>query len=118
MRRIAFITCVQLGLSCMETIYRIGGRLDLAVTLHDHLAPKKSGRVHIGDFCSRNDIDLLRIANVNEPVVIDAVVAKQIEWLFIIGWSQIARSQLLDTPALGVLGMHPTLDRKSVVVGK
>ena len=93
----------------METIYRIGGRLDLAVTLHDHLAPKKSGRVHIGDFCSRNDIDLLRIANVNEPVVIDAVVAKQIEWLFIIGWSQIARSQLLDAPALGALGMHPTL---------
>jgi methionyl-tRNA formyltransferase len=93
----------------MQTIYRIGGRIELAATLHDHLAPKKSGRVHIDAFCSRNDIDLIRIANVNEPVVIDAVLAKQIDWLFVIGWSQIARKQLLDAPALGALGIHPTL---------
>jgi methionyl-tRNA formyltransferase len=93
----------------METIYRIGGRIQLAVTLHDHLAPHKSGRVHIGDWCSRNDIDLIRVANVNEPAVIDAVSAKRIDWLFIIGWSQIARKQLLDAPVFGALGMHPTL---------
>lgn len=93
----------------MEAIYRIGGRLELAVTLHGHLAPKKSGRVHIDDFCSRNAIDLITVANVNEPAVIDAVLARQIDWLFIIGWSQIARKQILDAPVLGALGMHPTL---------
>jgi methionyl-tRNA formyltransferase len=32
-----------------------------------------------------------------------------LDWLFIIGWSQIANKRLLDTPKLGVLGMHPTL---------
>jgi methionyl-tRNA formyltransferase len=32
-----------------------------------------------------------------------------LDWLFIIGWSQIANKRLLNTPKLGVLGMHPTL---------
>jgi methionyl-tRNA formyltransferase len=109
MPRFGFVTCVQLGLVCMEAIYRIGGRLELAVTLHDHLGQRKSGRVYIDGFCTRNAIDLIKIGNVNEPTVIDAVVAKQIDWLLIIGWSQIARKPLLDAPALGTLGIHPTL---------
>jgi methionyl-tRNA formyltransferase len=33
----------------------------------------------------------------------------QIDWLLIIGWSQIARRELLETPACGCLGMHPSL---------
>jgi methionyl-tRNA formyltransferase len=109
MRKIGFVTCVQLGLACMEAIYRIGGRLELAVTLHDHLAQKKSGRAYIEGFCNQNAIDLLKVGNVNEQSVIDAVVAKQIDWLLIIGWSQIARKPILDAPALGTLGIHPTL---------
>ncbi len=31
--RFGFVTCVQLGLSCMEEIHAVGGRLDLLLTL-------------------------------------------------------------------------------------
>lgn len=34
-RRIAFATCVQLGLSCIEEILRMNGELDLLITLKD-----------------------------------------------------------------------------------
>ena len=37
-RKIAFTTCVQLGLSCIEEIYRVGGKLDLLITLKDEKA--------------------------------------------------------------------------------
>jgi methionyl-tRNA formyltransferase len=109
MKKFGFVTCVQLGLACMETIYRLGGRLDLAVTLHDHLATKKSGRVYIDDFCASRGIDLLKAANVNDAPVVEAVLEKKLDWLFIIGWSQIARKELLEAPALGAIGIHPTL---------
>ena len=48
--RTGFVTCVTLGLSCMEEIYASGGSLSLALTLQDDQAVKKSGRVFIDDF--------------------------------------------------------------------
>ena len=45
MLRFGFITCVKLGLSCMETIYQCGGRLEFAGTLLDEQARSKSGRI-------------------------------------------------------------------------
>ncbi|KPU27541.1 methionyl-tRNA formyltransferase [Caloranaerobacter sp. TR13] len=107
--RMAFATCVQLGLSCIEEIYRIGGKLDLLITLKDEKAKNKSGRIYLDDFSNKHNIPLLKINNINDREVINALKKYQIDWLFIIGWSQIAKSELLKTPNLGCIGMHPTL---------
>jgi methionyl-tRNA formyltransferase len=107
--RFGFVTCVQLGLSCMEAIYESGGKLDLAITLNDKQAVNKSGRVYIDEFCATHGIDLIKSKHVNESEVIDAIKSHKIDWLFIIGWSQIANESVLNAPKCGVLGMHPTL---------
>ena len=36
--RFGFVTCVRLGLACMEEIYEIGGKLHLVITLPDEAA--------------------------------------------------------------------------------
>lgn len=107
--RFGFVTCVELGLSCMREIERAGGHLDLIVTLRDDLARDKAGRVWLDEFTRSHGSHLVKVANVNEPTVIEAVSDREIDWLFIIGWSQIAQKRLLATPRQGVLGMHPTL---------
>lgn len=107
--KFGFITCVQLGLSCMEAIYEVGGSLALAITLPDNLAINKSGRVYLDNFCSTHNITLLKSNHVNNIDVIDAIKNAQIDWLFIIGWSQIAGPEVLSAPRLGVLGIHPSL---------
>lgn len=107
--KFGFVTCVQLGMSCMEAIYAAGGKLDLAITLLDEQAVNKSGRVYLDAFCGAHEIPLLKTRNVNDPSAIDTIRQAEIDWLFIIGWSQIAREDLLTTPRLGVLGMHPSL---------
>lgn len=104
-----FVTCVQLGLSCMEAIYEAGGTLDFAITLPDDKSPNKSGRVFIDDFCEVRGIKLIKSAHINNLVVIEAIKSANIDWLFIIGWSQIASVDVLNAPNKGVLGMHPTL---------
>ena len=109
MARIAFATCVTLGLSCIETIYEIGGRLDLMITLKDERAKDKSGRIYLDEIAKKNNAPLLKINNINDPEVIDALKEHQIDWLFIIGWSQIAKTEVLNTPTRGCIGMHPTL---------
>ena len=107
--KLGFVTCVQLGLSCMEAIYDAGGTLDLAVTLPDDMAESKSGRVYIDNFCNANSIPLFKSSHINNLEVIDAIQSANIDWLFIIGWSQIASNDVLNSPKKGVLGVHPTL---------
>lgn len=107
--RIGFVTCVQLGLSCMEAIYAIGGRLSLVLTLPDERAALKSGRVFLDGFCAQHHVPLVKVSHINDPEAIQAIRAANVDWLFIIGWSQIASSELLEAPSCGVLGMHPTL---------
>lgn len=107
--RVGFITCVQLGLSCMEAIYDAGGSLSFAGSLLDSQAAAKSGRIYLDEFCRRHDVPLVKFRNVNDPDAVSAIRAADLDWLVIIGWSQIARDEVLAAPRLGVLGMHPTL---------
>ncbi|PCI65250.1 MAG: methionyl-tRNA formyltransferase [Gammaproteobacteria bacterium] len=107
--KFGFVTCVQLGKSCMEAIYEVGGHLDLVITLNDSQAVNKSGRVYLDEFCSANNIKLLKSSHINNDECIDAIKNHDLDWLFIIGWSQIANKNLLSTPNKGVLGIHPTL---------
>jgi methionyl-tRNA formyltransferase len=107
--RIGFVTCVQLGLSCMDEIYAAGGSLALALTLQDDQATGKSGRVLIDKFCREHSIRLEKIRNINDPAAVKAIQAHDLDWLCIIGWSQIAHREVLASAHRGALGMHPTL---------
>ena len=109
MIKIAFCTCVQLGKSCIETIISSGGHFDLLLTLHDHKSQKKSGRVYIDDIANDNVIPLYKLNHINDADVAEVVKKHEIDWLFIIGWSQIASIDILKVPRKGVIGAHPTL---------
>jgi methionyl-tRNA formyltransferase len=93
----------------METIYACGGRLDLAITLPDDRATRKSGRIYLDEFCRTHRVPLVKTAHINDAAAVAAVRDHKIDWLFVIGWSQIAGKDLLAAPGRGVLGMHPTL---------
>lgn len=107
--KIAFATCVQLGKSCIEEVLRLGGHFDLFITLKDDQARQKSGRIYLDDLAEKEGTPLLKIRHINDQETLDALKAHDIDWLFIIGWSQIAGQALLDTPKKGIIGMHPTL---------
>ena len=107
--KFAFMTCVQLGLSCIEEIYESGGKLDLIITIPDDHAPNKSGRIYLDEFSKQHNVPLLKTKQCNDAKVVDLIKSEGIDWLFIIGWSQIAKEALLAAPRLGAIGMHPTL---------
>ena len=107
--KVAFTTCVQLGKSCIEEIYKIGGSLDLLITLKDEKAKNKSGRIYLDEISKEHNVPLLKINHINDREVLDAIKEYEIDWLFIIGWSQIAGEAVLKAPTYGCVGMHPTL---------
>ena len=107
--KFAFVTCVQLGLSCIERIYEIGGKLDLLITLNDNKEVKKSGRIYLDDFAKRHKIPLIKINHINDIKVKNVLKEFSIDFLFIIGWSQIADNEIINIPHRGTFGIHPTL---------
>lgn len=107
--RFGFVTCVELGRSCIEEILKIGGRLDLLLTLKDNKSVNKAGRVYLDDLADEHQIPLVKVDHINNPEAIDAIREAKLDWLFIIGWSQVASQEVLDSTSKGVLGMHPTL---------
>lgn len=107
--KFGFVTCVQLGLSCIEKIYEIGGELDLLITLPDHKAKNKSGRIYLDDISQKHNIPLYKVNHINDEDCINIIKQYNLDWLFIIGWSQIAASEVLEAPTIGCIGMHPTL---------
>jgi methionyl-tRNA formyltransferase len=93
----------------MDAIYQAGGELACALTLHDELARAKSGRVYLDEFCRERGVPLHKVRNVNDADAVAAIAAARLDWLFIVGWSQIAKKPVLDATRRGVLGIHPTL---------
>jgi len=109
MPRFGFVTCVELGRACLEAVLTDGAEFAMAMTLKDELARNKSGRCYLDDLAETHSIPLTKIRHINDPDAITTIRAADLDWLFIIGWSQIAGPEVLDSTRNGVLGMHPTL---------
>jgi methionyl-tRNA formyltransferase len=93
----------------MKAIYEVGSKLSLVITLPDEVNINKSGRVFLDDFCLKKKIPLVKNSDINNPNIIRLLKKNKIEWLLIIGWSQIAKKDLLEAPSKGCIGIHPTL---------
>ena len=107
--KVAFCTCVQIGMSCIEAIQEMGGRFDLLLTLNDHKSKNKSGRIYLDDLAKTSNTPLFKLNHINDPDVADILLRYEIDWLFIIGWSQIASADLIRILKKGIIGAHPTL---------
>lgn len=107
--RFGFITCVQLGLSCIEELEAIGADLAYLGTLHDDQSVKKSGRIYLDGAGARMEVPVTKFRHVNDADAVASIKAADLDWLYIIGWSQIAGPDVLTATRNGVLGMHPTL---------
>lgn len=107
--RSGFVTCVELGLSCIREVHDLGGSFDLFLSLTDEQARGKSGRVYLDEIARASGTPLVKIRHIASEEAIGAIRQAELDWLFIIGWSQIASREVLSAPRLGVIGMHPTL---------
>ncbi|MEJ6791713.1 MAG: formyltransferase family protein [Lacinutrix sp.] len=107
--KFAFVTCIKIGLSCIESIYNSNGTLDLIITIPDNKAKKKSGRIYVDEFAKEHNIPVLKVNHINDLEAVQAIKDYNIDWLFIIGWSQIASENVISAPNLGAIGAHPTL---------
>lgn len=102
---IVFITHNQLGLACLEELSIAGANVQAIYT-----RPKReeiADQVGVESFAESHDIPLHRVESVNSDVISSEIAAYNPELLFVIGWSQLVDSRILDIPSVAALGMHP-----------
>ncbi|SEJ36069.1 methionyl-tRNA formyltransferase [Halohasta litchfieldiae] len=100
-----FVTHNELGIACLEELSELGAEIK-----HVFTRPRRediSDQTDIGAFADNNDVPLSRVSSVNTPAVQSTIQDCDPDILFIIGWSQLVDTEVLEIPNVAALGMHP-----------
>tara|TARA_Y100000816_G_scaffold292520_1_gene288298 strand:+ start:10814 stop:11638 length:825 start_codon:yes stop_codon:yes gene_type:complete len=109
MSKFAFVSSVNLGLESLKELVKLGHRPIVVITQDLKIVSKKSGGANFSDFCREHNLLLKKIRHINDNKIKTFLRKCKIDWLFIIGWSQLADNEILKIPSLGSIGIHPTL---------
>jgi len=79
------------------------------LTQKENILKNKSGGIDFKEFCNKKKIICKAIKNINDESIVRYLEKLNIDWLFIVGWSQLASNKILKLPKYGSIGIHPTL---------
>lgn len=84
-----------------------GWDLVMVVTLDTSLAGRHSDFVDLTPVAQAAGAALLPVVNVNNADMVDRIAAARPDYIFVVGWSQICRAELLSLCPGRVVGYHP-----------
>jgi methionyl-tRNA formyltransferase len=107
--RAVWISFDTIGRDCLEAAAAAGAEIAGVVTLPGPVDPARSGQCSFAEVAARLGARLVETTDVNAPGTVAAVADLDPDLVFVVGWSQLLRGELLATAREGVFGMHPTL---------
>jgi methionyl-tRNA formyltransferase len=107
--RVAWVSFDVIGRDCLEAAAEGGAEVVAVVTLPGPIDPDRSGQCDFGEVAARTGARLVETRDVNSQETIAALREAVPELIFVVGWSQLVRDELISLAPGGVFGMHPTL---------
>jgi methionyl-tRNA formyltransferase len=107
--RAVWVTFDVIGRRCLEASAEAGAEVAAVVTLPGPIDPERSGQCAFDDVARRLEAPLIEAADVNAPETIEAIRSTRPDAIFVVGWSQLVRGEVIDLARGAVYGMHPTL---------
>lgn len=109
LKRLVWVSFDTIGRACLEAAAEVGAEVAGIVTLPGPVRPDRSGMCGFEEVAEWLGAQLIHTTNVNDPQCVAAVRRLAPDTLWVVGWSQLVREELLAVPAGGTFGMHPTL---------
>lgn len=106
---IVFVTFDEIGYACLEEIINNNVEVNTIITLEDELLIKMSGNKSLDSLAQEYNIELIKARNINDKSVVEKIKEKEPDVIFIIGWSQLIKKEIISIPKYGCIGAHPTL---------
>ncbi len=107
--RSVWVSFDVIGRRCLESCADVGTDVAAIVTLPGPVDPLRSGQCNFDDIAAAVGAGLIKTTDVNQPDTIEAIRRAAPDAIFVVGWSQLVREELIAVAPLGVFGMHPTL---------
>jgi methionyl-tRNA formyltransferase len=107
--RVVWVSYDVMGRGCLEVAAECGAEIAAVVTLPGPVDPSRSGQCRFDEVAARLGARLIETRDVNAPETLAGVRAVEPDMIFVVGWSQLVREELIALAAHGVFGMHPTL---------
>ena len=107
--RIVLAGAVQFSRACLETVIAAAGEVAGVLSPARESAAFNSDYADLAPIAKRHGIPVLRVANINEPDTVSGIRALSPDVMFVFGFSQLLRQEVLAIPPRGVIGSHPTL---------
>jgi len=103
--KVVFVTHNKLGLTCLEELVNLDA--DIQAVYTRPLQNDISDQAQFESFTDQHGIPLHRVESVNTDAVRSQIEGYNPDLLFVIGWSRIVNSEILNIPSVAALGMHP-----------
>jgi methionyl-tRNA formyltransferase len=103
--RTVWVSFDVIGRRCLEAGREAGAEVAAIVTLPGPIDPNRSGQVAFDDLGA----PVIEAEDVNAPETVAAVHDAEPDAIFVVGWSQLVRGELIELAPRGAYGMHPTL---------
>jgi methionyl-tRNA formyltransferase len=107
--RVAWVSFDTVGRDCLEAASEAGAEVVAIVTLPGPIDPTRAGQCAFDEVAARLGAPLIETLDVNAPETVGAVVETSPDMIFVVGWSQLVREDLIRVAPGGVFGMHPSL---------
>jgi methionyl-tRNA formyltransferase len=105
--RVALIGAVETTAATLEELCRRGSRPVAVIGLPLELAARHSDFVDLEVLASIHGVPFHQVDNVNKPEALALIAGLDLDWLVVVGWSQICGQELLALPRQGSIGYHP-----------
>lgn len=106
--RSALVGAVESSLTALRTLIEHEAAPRLVVSLPRGRSGRHSDHADLRPTAAAAGIPVHETVDVNDPSTLDALAAEEPDVIFVVGWSQICRSEFLGLPAQGVIGYHPS----------
>jgi methionyl-tRNA formyltransferase len=103
--RYAYIGSVKFSYEILKYLIEKGYKPVLVIT------QKSKGinadYVDLEPLCLSNDIEIIKVDDVNIPNIITKLKSLDLDYIFCFGWSKLLKKEILEIPKHGVIGYHP-----------
>lgn len=106
---IVFVGAVDFSLHCLKEILRNGGDIKAVLTIPPERAGFHSDYADMGSEARAHGIPVHYIRSINDPETVQLIKDLKPEVIFVFGFSQMIKKEVLDIPVLGCVGTHPAL---------
>ena len=99
------VSKIKAGKEWLKTLLKINAEINLIITLKNN---KASDRCSFLDISKKYNIPLITVNNINEEEVKLKIKKINPELIWVLGWSQLLKSDIINIPKIGCIGSHPT----------